>query len=148
MLIQSLDRNDGNPVDITVQNVDGSGSITTGMGVAMVLAGASINGYAVTKNTAALNNGFAGVATRDIPVNGFGEAQIWGFAASVFVSNVGTSITVNQGNYLRPGGQAGGFFSGQGTGETLSTLAYRWVVTADTATISGPSWVRGFVRGF
>lgn len=148
MLIQGLDRNDGNPVDITVQNVDGSGSITTGMGVAMVLAGASINGYAVTKNTAALQPGFAGIATRDIPVNGFGESQVWGFCGSVLMSNVGTSITVNAGNALRPGAVAGTFFSGQGTGETLSTLAYRWVVAADTTAISGPAWVRGFVRGF
>ena len=148
MLIQNLDRTDGNPVDITVQNVDGSGSITTGMGVAMVLAGASINGYAVTKNTAALQPGFAGVATRDIPINGFGEAQIWGFCGSILVSNVGTSITVNAGNALRPGAVAGTFFSGQGTGETLSTLAYRWVVNADTIAVSAQTWVRGFVRGF
>jgi hypothetical protein len=148
MLIQALDRNDGNPVEITVQNVDGSGSITTGMGVAMVLAGASINGYAVVKNTAALQPGFVGVASKDIPINGFGEAQVWGLAASVYVSNVGTSITVNAGNAFRPGAQAGGFFSGQATGETLSTLAYRWVTSADTITISGLTWVRGFVRGF
>lgn len=148
MLIQSFDRTDGNPVDITVQNVDGSGSLTTGMGVAMVLAGASINGYAVVKNTAALQPGFAGIAIKDIPVNGFGEAQIWGLCASVLVSNVGTSITVTAGNAFRPGAAAGTFFSGQATGETLSTLAYRWVTAAETVTVSAQAWARGFIRGF
>jgi hypothetical protein len=148
MNIQTLDRTDGNPVDAVVQNVDGSGSITTGMGVAMVLAGASINGYAVTKATAALQAGFAGVAIEDIPINGFGLSRIWGLAASVLLSNVGTSITINAGNALRPGAAAGTYFSAQATGETLSTLLYRWVTAADTIAVSAQAWVRGFVRGF
>lgn len=148
MNIQTLDRTDGNPVDIVIQNVDGSGSITTGMGVAMVLAGASINGYSVTKATAALQVGFAGIANEDTPINGFGTARIWGLAASVLLSNVGTSITINAGNALRPGAVAGTYFSGQATGETLSTLLYRWVTAADTIAVSAQAWVRGFVRGF
>jgi len=146
MMIQGLDRNDGNPVDVTVQNVDGSGSITTGMGVAMVLAGASINGFAVVRNTAATQPGFVGIALKDIPINGFGEAQCWGYVGSVFMSNVGTSITISAGNAFRPGAVAGTFFSGQGVAETLSTLAYRYVVAAQTITISGPAWLPGFVR--
>lgn len=148
MNIQTLDRNDGNHIDVVVQNVDGSGSITTGMGVAMVLAGASINGYAVTKATAALQVGFAGIASRDIPINGFGTATVWGLAASVLLSNVGTSITITRGDALKPGAAAGTYFSAQATGETLSTLLYRWVTSADSIAISAQAWVRGFVRGF
>ena len=148
MNIQQLDRNDGNGVDVVVQNVDGSGSLTTGMGVAMVLAGASINGYAVTKATAALQAGFAGIANRDIPINGFGPARVWGLAASVLLSNVGTSITVTRGDILKQGAVAGTYFSGQAGGETLSTLLYRWVTAADSIAVSAQAWVRGFVRGF
>lgn len=150
MLIQQLNRTDAEKIQIVVKNVDGSGSITTGLGIAFVQTGASIDGISSVKSTAALWKGFAGVAQQDIGINGFGLVTAWGLANSVAISNVGTSITVTAGDYLRPGAVAGTFFSGQAANETLSTLLYRYVVAANTpvAISTGTdSFVQGFVRG-
>lgn len=150
MLIQQLNRTDAEKVQIVVKNVDGGGSITTGMGAALVQTGASIDGISAVRSTAALWKGFVGVAQQDIAINGFGLVTAWGFANSVAISNVGSSITVTAGDYLRPGAAAGTFFSGQAAGETLSTLLYRSVVSATTAVaISAVTdgGVSGFVRG-
>lgn len=150
MLIQQLNRTDAEKVQIVVKNVDGGGSITTGMGAALVQTGASIDGISAVRSTAALWKGFVGVAQQDIAINGYGLVTAWGFANSVAISNVGSSITVTAGDYLRPGAAAGTFFSGQAAGETLSTLLYRSVVTATTAVaISAVTdgGVSGFVRG-
>lgn len=151
MLIQQLNRTDAEKVQIVVKNVDGGGSITTGLGVALVQTGASIDGISAVRSTAALWKGFVGVAQQDIAINGFGLVTAWGYANSVQLSNVGTSITVTAGDYLRPGAVAGTFFSGQAAAETLSTLLYRTVMTATTvpATLSAltDSYVSGFVRG-
>lgn len=150
MLIQQLNRTDAEKVQIIVKNVDGSGSITTGMGAALVQSGASIDGVSAVRSTAALWKGFVGIASQDIAINGYGLATAWGFANSVAISNVGTSITVTAGNYLKPGAAAGTFFSGQAADESLSTLLYRSVVAATTAVaISAVTdgGVSGFVRG-
>jgi len=150
MLIQQLNRSDAEKIQIIVKNVDGGGSITTGMGAAVVQAGASIDGISSLRSTAALWKGFVGVAQQDIAINGFGLVTAWGFANSVAISNVGSSITVTRGDYLKPGAAAGTFFSGQAADETLSTLLYRSVVAATTAVaISAVTdgGVSGFVRG-
>jgi hypothetical protein len=150
MLIQQLNRTDAEKIQIVVKNVDGGGSITTGLGAALVQTGASIDGISAVRSTAALWKGFVGVSQQDIAINGFGLVTAWGFANSVAISNVGTSITVTAGDYLRPGAAAGTFFSGQAAAETLSTLLYRYVVGATTAVaISAVTdgGVSGFVRG-
>lgn len=147
MQIQQLNKGlEPDRVMIVVKNVDGSGSITTGLGVAFPGSGASIDGIGVVKHTAALTKGFAGIAAGDIPINGVGLATVWGYAASVQISNVGTSITITAGDILRPGAVAGTFFSGQANGETLSTLLYRYVYAANSNTISAQAWVPGIVK--
>lgn len=151
MLIQQLNRTDAEKVQIVVKNVDGGGSITTGLGVALVQTGASIDGISAVRSTAALWKGFVGVAQQDIAINGFGLVTAWGYANSVQISNVGTSITVTAGDYLKPGAVAGTFFSGQAADQTLSTLLYRSVLTASTVPTAlsalADSYVAGFVRG-
>lgn len=151
MLIQQLNRTDAERVQLIVKNVDGGGSITTGMGAALVQAGASIDGISAVRSTAALWKGFVGVAQQDIAINGFGLVTAWGYANSVAISNVGSSITITAGDYLKPGAAAGTFFSAQAAAETLSTLLYRYVMTAATNpnTISAVSdaYLAGFVRG-
>lgn len=147
MLIQQVIR-DPEVVQIIVKNVDGSGSITTGLGVALVGAGASIDGVSATKYAAANVRTFVGVAAEDIPINGYGRVTSWGLAQSVALSNVGTSITINRGDTLKPGAVAGTFFSSL-TNEATSTLLYRYVVAASTPvaiSTGSQAYVQGIVR--
>lgn len=127
-----------------IKNVDGA-TITTGMGVCFVVSGASIDGVNAVKSTAANQKGFTGIAEEDIPVNGYGVVCVAGFTNSVLISNVGTSITVTAGDTLINAAVAGTFFSSI-TGQAMSTLLYKYVVTADSATISAAAYVRGIVR--
>ncbi len=147
MDIQQINRGDPETVRVAFKNVDGGGSITTGWGIAVVTTAASFDGVGATKYTAALSKTFWGVSRYDVPVNGFGKAVVAGYAASIAISNVGTSITVTAGDILIPGAVAGTFFSSI-TNEALSSLLYRFVVNGQTQTISALAWVQGFVRGF
>lgn len=144
MLIQQLNRDNAEAIRIVVKNVDGSGSITTGKGVAHA-TGASLDGIGVVHATAALQDGFVGVAKQDIPINGFGLVTAWGYAASVEISSVGSSITVTAGDVLKPGAVAGTYFSSV-TPQAMSTLLYRSVRAASTNTISAVAYVDGIVR--
>jgi hypothetical protein len=148
MLIQQLNRTDPEVVKIVVKNVDGAGSITTGNGVCLVQAGASIDGVSAVNSTAAAWEGFCGVADQDIAINGFGLVVAWGIANSVYVSHVGTSITITAGDFLKPGGLNGSFFSSI-TDQAVSTLFYRYVIAATTpAAVStlAQSFCKGIVR--
>jgi len=129
---------------VNVKNVDAA-TITTGLGVCLVVSGASIDGVSAVRSTAGNQKGFAGIAEDDIPVNGYGVVCVGGFTNSVLLSNVGTSITVSAGDTLIPGAVAGTFFSSV-TGQAMSTLLYRYVVGADSITISAAAYVRGIVR--
>jgi hypothetical protein len=151
MLIAQLNRADPERVQLMMKNVDGSGSITTGWGVAFPLSGASIDGISVVKATGALARGFCGVATQDIAINGFGLATIWGFVNSVQISNVGTSLTVTAGNQLLAGAVAGTFFSSI-AGEVTSTQFYKYVYAATTVPVDisnlNQAYVSGIVRAW
>jgi hypothetical protein len=144
---QRINRTDAETIRLVVKNVDGGGSITTGAGVCLVQAGASIDGVSAVNSTAATISGFGGVAKQDIAINGYGQVTAWGYAASVLVSHVGTSITITRGDTLKPGAVAGTFFSSL-TNQALSTLLYRYVKAAETpAAVSAQVWIKGFVRG-
>ena len=146
MLIQQLNRTDPERIQIMVKNVDGSGSITTGYGVAFPVAAGSIDGISVVKATAALQKGFCGVVTQDIAINGFGLATVWGFVNSVQISNVGTSITITGGDTLIPGAIAGQFFSVV-TAQAFSTLLYKYVYAATTVPVDLSNLNQSFVSG-
>ncbi len=146
MLIQQLNRTDPERVQIMVKNVDGSGSITTGLGVMFATAGVSIDGVSSVKATAAGIKGFCGVAIQDIGINGFGLVTAWGQVASVQISNVGSSITITAGDTLIPGAVAGTFFSSI-TAQAMSTLLYRYVVAATTVPVDLSNLNQSFVQG-
>lgn len=146
MLIQQLNRTDAEKIQIMVKNVDGGGSITTGLGVMFATAGASIDGVSSVRATAAGVKGFVGVATQDIAINGFGLATAWGFVNSVQLSNVGTSITVTAGDTLIPGAVAGTFFSTV-TAQAMSTLLYKYVIAASTVPVDISNLNQSFVSG-
>jgi len=148
MLIQQLNRRDHERIQVSVKNVDGSGSITTGLGVALVSAGASIDGISSVKYAAGNVAGFIGVATQDIAINDFGNVTAFGFVNSVVISNVGTSITVTRGDILKPGAVAGTFFSSL-TPQAMSTILYKYVIAATTPTAisaAAEAYVSGIVR--
>lgn len=148
MQIQQINRTESEKVKVTFKNVDGSGSITTGMGISYVEAGASIDCISAVKYAAANAKGFAGVSERDVAINSYGVAVVWGLADSVLLSHVGTSITVTRGDVLKPGAVAGTFFSSV-TGEAMSTLLYRYVIAASTpvaVSTQTQSYAKGFVK--
>lgn len=149
MLIQQLNRADAERIQIMFKNVDGSGSVTTGWGIALPISGASIDGISVVKATGALARGFLGVAVQDVAINGFGLATAWGFVNSVQISNVGTSITITAGDQLKAGAVAGTFFSSI-LAEATSTQYYKYVYAAATVPVDlsnlNQSYVSGIVR--
>lgn len=149
MLIAQLNRTDAERIQLVFTNVDGGGSVTTGMGVCLVQTGASIDGVSGVKSTLANWGGFIGVSSSDIAINGYGLATAWGIAASVALSNVGTSITVTRGDYLTASAVAGLFFSSI-TPQALSTQLYRYLFAATTIPVDisnlAQSYVRAMVR--
>ena len=146
MIIQQLNRQDAEKIQVMVKNVDGGGSITTGMGATLVGSGASIDGVSATKALIANARGFIGVAAYDIPINGYGLVTAWGYAQSVMISNVGSSITVTAGDLLLPSTVAGTFFSGQ-TPAGMSTLFYKYVFAATTVPVDLSNAAQAYVAG-
>ncbi len=148
MQIQQLNRTDAEAVRIIVKNVDGGGSITTGLGACFSQLAASFDGVSAVLATAANHATFAGVAAQDIPINGYGLVTAFGTANSVLISHVGSSITVTAGDVLKPGAVAGTFFSSV-TAQAMSTLLYRYVVAMTTpvaVSTQAQSYVKGFVK--
>ena len=143
----------GERFTMLVKNVDGSGSITTGMGVALTILPASIDGQAVVKGTltsmSAGTSGsvWLGIANQDIPINSWGMATVWGVANSVMISQVTTSLTVTKGDMLIPSSVTGAFFSGTVTNQALSTQLFHYMYALSSITASTTSWVSAFIKG-
>lgn len=146
MIIQQLNRTDPERIQISVKNVDGGGSITTGFGAMLVTAGASIDGISAVKSTGAGVKGFVGVSVQDIAINSYGLVTAWGYVASVQLSNVGSSITVTAGDTLIHGAVAGTFFSSV-VAQTMSTLLYKYVIGATTVPVDISNLNQSFVSG-
>ena len=146
MFIQQLNRTDPERIQIMVKNVDGGGSITTGLGAALPITGASIDGVSAVKATGALARGFLGVATEDIAINGYGKVTAWGYVNSVQISNVGSSITITAGDQLLAGAVAGTFFSAI-TAQATSTQYYKYVYAATTIPVDISNLNQSFVAG-
>lgn len=148
MQIMQLNRTDSETVKVLFKNVDGGGSITTGLGVSWVQAGASIDALSAVKYAAANLEGFIGVADSNVAINGYGFATCWGLANSVLISHEGSSITVTRGDVLKPGAVAGTFASSI-TDQAISTLLYRFVIAASTpvaVSTESQSYCKGIVR--
>lgn len=148
MIIQQLNRTDPERILVNVKNVDGGGSVTTGMGVAMVATAASGDGINTVRSTGALAATFSGVALQDIAINAYGLVTAWGYAASVAISQSVGSYTITSGDTLRLAGAAGHFTSVL-TAQAVSTQMYRYVIAlgAVADTISNPrTYMSGFVK--
>lgn len=151
MQIQQLNRTDPERILINVKNVDGGGSITTGMGAALVATAASGDGINAVKTTATAGNAnnFCGVALADIAINAYGLLTSWGFAASVAISQSVGSWTITAGDILIQSATAAGTFTSVVTNAALSTAMYKYVVAVGAVadTISNPRpYLSGIVR--
>lgn len=144
MQTQILNRNDGERIVQSVKN-GGAATISKGMLVAYIVAGASVDGISVLTAANTSTKGWLGIAEQDIPSNGYGLVCTRGLTASVMLSNVGTSITITAGDTLRNSPVAGMMFSSI-TDAAMTNLFYRYVISVDTATVSAISYVRGIVR--
>lgn len=151
MIIPQLSRDNPEKILINVKNVDGGGSITTGMGVCLAQAAASADGFsAIKQQGSSFQNTFCGVALQDIPINGYGLVTAWGFAASVLISQSVGSFTITSGdNLISAGATQAGAFTSVVTAQALSTQLYKWVIAAGSLvdTISNPRpYISGIVR--
>lgn len=92
-------------------------SATTGYAVGLAIGNSFDGNSAVLMDSdvGADVVGFIGVARADIASNAYGLVQAFGIAASVYLSQYGTSVTVNAGNCLVPGKEPGGLGSAVAT---------------------------------
>ncbi len=137
MDIQRINRTDAERVFITVLNTAAS-SMTTGYAVSLTLAAASADGHQAVmtaSGTAGTLPGWVGVAAADIAANTRGRVQCLGYVASIYLSQVATSITVTLGDALVPGAETGGLFS---TVPTYLNSGFRYaLVISAPPTLSG-----------
>jgi hypothetical protein len=140
MRFQQLNRTDSENVYRVVKNVQGA-TITTGRAVSLVHT--STDGVsAVIADAAADNTGFIGIATEDIANNDYGQVQIGGFVASVLLSHVGTSITINAGDPLVPG--PAGMFSGA---PTYANSGFKFMFASNVpVAISASGYASGLIK--
>lgn len=146
MLFKQAARGDER-VFVTYQNVEVS-SLTTGYAVALAQASASFNGtQACLAGTAAIGrqSNWMGIAAQDIAPNAYGIVQVFGPVASVFVSNVGSSITLNVGSWMVPGALSGGLFCVSAPTFANSGFAFlTW--SNDLPAVSATGWGSGYMR--
>lgn len=133
---------------ITYKNVEAS-SLTTGYAVALAqgTAGASFDGtQACLAGTAATGRqtGWIGIAAKDIAPNAYGIVQVYGAVNSVFVSNVGTSITITPGDACVPAALAGGVFSAVPT--WLNSGFGVLIASNCLPAVSATGWMSGFMK--
>lgn len=135
---------------MTVKSVEAT-SITLGQAVALSISTtASFDGTSAVRplsGTAANLPGFLGIAVQNFVANQYGLVQIFGNCASVLLSNMGTSITINTGDPLIPSAVAGALFS---AAPTYAASGFNWVIASNvpTNTLSqaAPLYCSGFVR--
>lgn len=152
MNIQRVNRTDAEKVFLNVHNVAGA-TATTGRGLVFV-GGApaeivSTDGVQVVLSTDASMPSFAGIANQDIPDDGYGLVQAWGFCNSIELSaeaNKTVAPVAIATSFLKHGAVSGTFTSTQ-TAQALSTMAYKYVSVLNTVNISGGLvYAKGFVR--
>jgi hypothetical protein len=154
MIISKVNRTDAEKIFINVHNTEAV-TATTGRGLSFVggtgaMAATSTDGISVVMTSGdGMMCMLAGIASQDIPADGYGLAQAWGFVNSIELSaeadkTVGVVALIE--TFLKKGGVSGTFTSVQ-TPQALSTFAYRYVQALNTTNISGGLvYAKGFIR--
>ncbi len=140
MQFSKLNRENPENVYMVVKSVEGA-TITTGLPVSLV--NTSTDGVnAVIANAAADYPGFIGIAVQDIADNDYGRVQINGFVASVLLSNVGSSITINANDPLVPG--PAGMFS---AAPTYANSGFKWLTASNVpVAVSAAAYASGLIK--
>jgi len=154
MQFMKINRNSPEQAFVAVTNVDAR-SLTQGWPVALRLGtNASLNfnnAVLALSGTAADLPGFMGVVDQDIATNAVGRVVVWGYAKSVYLSPVSTSITITNADPLVPG--AAGFFS---LAPTYAASGFKYVIASNmpagtlASSLSAAvntQWGSGFVKG-
>ena len=154
MQFAKLNRTAPEQIFMPVTNVDAR-SLTQGWPVALRLGTAASlnfnNAVLALSGTAADLPGFLGVADMDIATNAVGRVVIWGYAKSVYLSSIASSLTINNGDPLVPG--AGGFFS---LAPTYAASGFKYVIASNVpigtlasslSAAVNTIWGSGFVKG-
>ena len=132
-------------VFMPVTNVSGT-TVTKGQAVALAIGGNSFDGKSVVladSGVAADLPGFLGVAERDIADTENGLIQILGFADSIAVDGLGTSVTVTKGDPLVPGATPGELASAE---PTFVNSGLKYALVAETLTVSASGFASGYLR--
>jgi hypothetical protein len=152
MLLQRVNRTDAEKIFLICHNVNGA-TATTGRGQRFVGGTpaeiASADGTQVVHSADAAMASFAGIADQDIPDDGYGRVQAWGFVDSIELSAEAnkTVAPVAIGTSFLKGGAVAGTFTSTQTAQALSTMAYKYVSVLNTVNISGGLvYAKGFVR--
>lgn len=142
MLLQRVNRKNADNIFTIVQNVEGA-TITTGRPVAYAGVAASCDGIqAVIANAAADFPGFIGIATQDIANNDYGLVQIFGFVNSIYLSNVGSSVTINANDPLVPG--PAGMFS---AAPTYANAGFKFALAQNVpVAVSAAAYCSGLIK--
>ena len=138
MLLQQLNRSDAERVFVIVQNRSG---VTATQGALACWDYSATNvsfGNAIATPQTSNLALFAGVLDADIAADGYVLAQVYGYRASIVV-HVGAASVSAAGLLIGP---LTGCWSGNSNGRTFA-LGPIAVFDND---ISGPGWVRGFIR--
>ena len=131
----------------TYKNVEAS-SITTGYLVALAAAAASFDGtQACFANSGATGRqiNWIGVAAKDIAPNAYGLVQQYGLCASVYLSNVGSSLTITLGDACVPGALSGGAFCAV---PTWANSGFACLVCVSFGGSLGALSATGYMTGF
>lgn len=130
----------------TYKNVEAS-SLTTGYAVALAAAAASFDGtQACFASTAATGRqiNWIGIAAKDIAPNAYGIVQQYGLVASVYISNVGSSITITLGDACVPGALSGGVFCAVPTWLNSGFAAI--IAVSCPVAVSAVGYMSGFMK--
>jgi hypothetical protein len=142
MDIQRLNRSDTEKVYLHIRNMSGA-TMTANGGVCLDL-GTTIDGVSSIKPAAASFLGWVGIADTDIADTGYGRAQVYGYRDSILLSHEGSSVTVTAGDALHI--VAGQYGLNTSTVQALSTVGFKYVACALTATISAAAYTKGIIR--
>lgn len=138
MLLQQLNRSDAEKVFIMVQNASGS-TTTQGALACFDARTTSSLGNAVMQPITSNLAAFVGVFDSDLAADAFGLAQVYGYRASIVV-HVGAASVSAAGLSIGP---ITACWSGQ-SNATFKTANGPIVVLEND--LSGPGWVKGFIR--
>lgn len=142
MDIQGINSTDAEKIYFHFRNMSGS-TMAGNEGVCYDM-GTTVDGVSSVSPVAASFLGWIGIADADVADTDYGRAQVFGYRDSILLSHEGTSVTVTIGDALHlVTGQPG---LNTSTNQALSTMASRYVVCANSQTISAAAYTDGIIR--